>query len=37
VDNEYVLVGSEWYLNGDGIAEPASLDMTRRARAWPTG
>ncbi len=33
VDNEYVLVGSEWYLNGDGIAEPASLDMAKaRAR-----
>jgi nitrite reductase (NO-forming) len=29
VDNEYVLVGSEWYLNGDGIAKPASLDMTK--------
>ena len=32
VDNEYVLVGSEWYLNGDGIEEPASLDMSK-ARA----
>jgi nitrite reductase (NO-forming) len=29
VDNEYVLVASEWYLNGDGIAEPASLDMAK--------
>ena len=29
VDNEYVLVGSEWYLDGDGIDEPASLDMTK--------
>ena len=39
VDNEYVLVGSEWYLNGDGIKEPASLDMTKaRARMadWVT-
>ena len=39
VDNEYVLVGSEWYLNGDGIAEPASLDMGKaRARMadWVT-
>jgi nitrite reductase (NO-forming) len=39
VDNEYVLVGSEWYLNGDGIAEPASLDMAKaRARTadWVT-
>jgi nitrite reductase (NO-forming) len=32
VDNEYVLVGSEWYLNGDGVDEPASLDM-RKAHA----
>ena len=39
VDNEYVLVGSEWYLNGDGIAAPASLDMGKaRARMadWVT-
>ena len=39
VDNEYVLVGSEWYLNGDGIKEPASLDMAKaRARMadWVT-
>jgi nitrite reductase (NO-forming) len=39
VDNEYVLVGSEWYLNGDGIAEPASLDMTKarsRMADWVT-
>jgi nitrite reductase (NO-forming) len=28
-DNEYVLVASEWYLNGDGIAKPASLDMAK--------
>jgi nitrite reductase (NO-forming) len=38
-DNEYVLVASEWYLNGDGIKEPASLDM-QKARAmmpdWTT-
>ncbi len=31
VDNEYVLVGSEWYLNGDGVYEPASLTWTRHA------
>ena len=34
-----MLVGSEWYLNGDGIAEPASLDMAKaRARMadWVT-
>ena len=39
VDNEYVLVGSEWYLNGSGIDAPASLDMTKaRARLadWVT-
>ena len=39
VDNEYVLVGSEWYMNGDGIEEPASLDMAKaRARLsdWVT-
>ena len=39
VDNEYVLVGSEWYLTGDGISEPASLDMAKaRARMadWVT-
>ena len=39
VENEYVLVASEWYLNGDGIEEPASLDMAK-ARAmepdWTT-
>ena len=29
VDNEYVLVASEWYLNCDGIKEPASLDMAK--------
>jgi nitrite reductase (NO-forming) len=39
VDNEYVLVGSEWYMNGDGIAKPASLDMTKarsRMSDWVT-
>jgi nitrite reductase (NO-forming) len=39
VDNEYVLVGSEWYLNGDGIDEPASLDMSKahaRMADWVT-
>jgi nitrite reductase (NO-forming) len=29
VDRSYVLVASEWYLNGDGKAAPASLDMAR--------
>ena len=39
VDNEYVLVGGEWYLNGDGIKEAASLDMTKarsRMADWVT-
>jgi nitrite reductase (NO-forming) len=35
VDNEYVLVASEWYLNGDGINEPASLDMAKARSASP--
>src|SRR5262245_27286351 len=26
-DRSYVLVGSEWYLNGDGKSAPAGLDM----------
>src|SRR5919201_1067162 len=26
-DREYVLVASEWYLNGSGIDKPASLDL----------
>jgi FtsP/CotA-like multicopper oxidase with cupredoxin domain len=29
-DKEFVLVASEWYLNGDGIAEPAT--SRRRGR-----
>jgi nitrite reductase (NO-forming) len=28
-DKEYVLVASEWYMNGDGIEDAASLDMTK--------
>jgi nitrite reductase (NO-forming) len=39
VDNEYVLVGSEWYLSSDGVSEPASLDMGKarsRAPDWVT-
>lgn len=34
-DREYVLVASEWYLNGDGVAEPASLDMAKARAAMP--
>jgi nitrite reductase (NO-forming) len=35
VDNEYVLVASEWYLNGDGISKPASLDMAKARSTSP--
>ncbi len=35
VDNEYVLVASEWYLSGDGITEPASLDMAKARAMMP--
>ena len=35
VDNEYVLVGSEWYMNGDGTKEPASLDMSKARARMP--
>jgi nitrite reductase (NO-forming) len=34
-DEEYVLVASEWYLNGDGISEPASLDMAKARAMQP--
>jgi nitrite reductase (NO-forming) len=35
VDNEYVLVASEWYLSGDGIKQPASLDMAKARAMLP--
>ena len=35
VDNEYVLVGSEWYLSSDGVSEPASLDMGKARSRMP--
>jgi nitrite reductase (NO-forming) len=35
VDEEYVLVASEWYLNGDGIAAPAALDMAKARAMTP--
>jgi nitrite reductase (NO-forming) len=35
VDHEYVLVASEWYLNGGGIEQPASLDMTKARATMP--
>ncbi len=34
-DKEYVLVASEWYLNGDGVSEPASLDMSKAREMQP--
>jgi nitrite reductase (NO-forming) len=34
-DREYVLVASEWYLNGDGVSEPASLDMAKARATQP--
>ncbi|MDX6398789.1 MAG: hypothetical protein QOJ43_2197 [Gaiellaceae bacterium] len=34
-DNEYVLVASEWYLSGDGIAQPASLDLAKARAMMP--
>jgi nitrite reductase (NO-forming) len=35
VDNEYVLVASEWYMNGDGISAPATLDMAKARAMMP--
>jgi nitrite reductase (NO-forming) len=34
-DREYVLVSSEWYMNGDGIQAPASLDMAKARAMLP--
>jgi len=34
-DREYVLVASEWYLNADGIQEPANLDMAKARAMQP--
>ena len=34
-DREYVLVGSEFYLNGPGLEEPADLDMTKARMVMP--
>ncbi len=33
--HEFVLVASEWYLDGAGTAEPASLDMTKARMMMP--
>jgi nitrite reductase (NO-forming) len=38
-DREYVLVSSEWYLNGDGLTKPASYDQAKAhaiAPDWAT-
>jgi nitrite reductase (NO-forming) len=34
-DEQYVLVASEWYLDGDGVSEPASLDMAKAREMQP--
>jgi nitrite reductase (NO-forming) len=34
-DREFVLVASEWYLNGDGIGKPANLDMAKARQMTP--
>jgi nitrite reductase (NO-forming) len=34
-DNEYVLVASEWYLNTDGVTQPASLSMEKARAMMP--
>lgn len=34
-DRSYVLVGSEWYLNGDGKAQPAGIDMEKARHIEP--
>ena len=34
-DREYVLVGSEWYLNKAGLNGPASLDLTKAQQMTP--
>jgi nitrite reductase (NO-forming) len=34
-DRSYVLVASEWYLTGDGVTEPASLDMAKARAMQP--
>jgi len=34
-DREYVLVASEWYLNADGVEEPASLDLAKARAMLP--
>ena len=35
VDREYVLVASEWYMDADGIKEPANLSMEKARTVQP--
>jgi nitrite reductase (NO-forming) len=35
VDNEYVLVASEWYLSADGVKQPAGLDFDKARAMTP--
>ncbi len=34
-DRSYVMVSSEWYLNGDGTDQPATLDLTKARQVHP--
>jgi nitrite reductase (NO-forming) len=34
-DHQYVLVAGEWYLNGDGVGSPASLDIAKAHAVMP--
>jgi nitrite reductase (NO-forming) len=34
-DHQYVLVASEWYLNGDGVKQPAGFDMQKAHAVTP--
>lgn len=35
VDREYMLVASEWYLSGNGIDKPATLDLAKARAVMP--
>ncbi len=35
VDKQYVLVSGEWYLNSNGLAKPAQLDLVKADHATP--
>ncbi|HZW74296.1 MAG TPA: multicopper oxidase domain-containing protein, partial [Caldimonas sp.] len=34
-DREYVLVSGEWYLDNDGVKQPAALDLTKAEHMTP--